>query len=1418
MQTSILSSLINNAALLVSLWALYGVLPHRQWTQKPSLEKVLTGLVVGLIGVAVMLNPLLFAPGVVFDTRSIVLSISGLFFGFVPTVVAVLITGFYRIYLGGAGVYMGLGVIFSSAAIGLAWRYNRHKRDQETGAWELYLFGIMVHIVMILLMFALPQEIRKNAFRNISLPVLMLYPLGTVLLGGLFSNQLKRNQLTSKLIESEIRYRQLFDSSPDALFVLDANGRILDFNQVTIKRYGYNREELLGMTVHDLAAPELRSQVSSYVKQTLETGAIFEWRQRCKDGTELQVEVSAMPAIMSGKRSILSSVRDITERKLEQESNVRLIERLTLATRAAEMGIWDWDILNNKLTWDDKMYALYGLKKEEFTGAYEAWVKGLHPEDREYSEQETQQALRGEKEYDTQFRVIWPDGTIRHLTAQADIFRDANGKPARMVGVNYDITEQVQMQAALRQSEEQFSSAFHVGPAAMTITRIADGKFIDVNQAFLDMFEYDRDEAIGHTSVELNMLTHEGRRKLIEQQLETGGLRNAELLAQSKSGRLINLEFSSQPITLSGEACHVTTLIDITERKIAEEKLERQNRHLKLLREIDTDILAATSVESTVSVVLMRVRELMDCQRVNLTLIDWNTNESVIFDVSAFKESSIPKGMRFPLDQYQDIIQVLSQNQPLVMNDLPALKDPRPAIQKLLKDGLQSLCSLPLFSGGKLIGMLTLHSQKPNFFEDEEIIDLGQEIANQVAIAVTQKEMVLALGESEERLRLSTELANVAVWEYDFLTNSMSRSKNHDTLYGLEWQTTWKFETFLNSTHPDDREYSNQIIQNSAAPGGPESYEFDFRVVYPDHSIHWLFVVGQIVERDAQGQGTLARGSLIDITERKQAEERLKISEDRFKKLFDNASIGIIICDLIRDNNGKIIDYIHLQANKAIFTHAGITEEDVIGKRCSEVIPPEETAQFIELLTKVLEIGSPYSFQQAFPSLGRTIENRPFIIEKDSFAVTFFDITERNRAEEELNRRMKELTIIYQVGNRLRNNLAPDILASQIIEILESILSYEFAAVLLVDKDSDRLLPFAFSDQGRGNEFIERDKEYIEEQEPRVGKGITGWVAQTGQSFLCGDVTQEPLYFAMRPGIRSELCVPLFVGNSVIGVLNTETSTPDAYNLADKNLLETVGAQIAAAIQNTYLMEELQRNATELEQRVQERTTQLEQSYREQAAAEERQHLARELHDTVSQTIFSASLIAESLPRVQKRNPDLLPTSLADLQRLTRGALAEMRTLLLELRPGAIQNVRLNELLRQLANGLMGRTQLDVQFVADGDHLLPVNVRLVFFRIAQEALNNIVKHAHAKTVIISRQDLPLEPIHKKRTLQYDLILTIRDDGRGFDMKNISPGHHGLEIMRERIKSISGNVEILSRPGKGTVITLTWRGEMTKEEP
>jgi len=132
------------------------------------------------------------------------------------------------------------------------------------------------------------------------------------------------------------------------------------------------------------------------------------------------------------------------DRKQAEEDLAQMNERFFLATNAARLGVWDWDIQRDELVWDDIMYELYGIKKGDFAGNYEAWAQGVHPDDRALLGEIFKLALRGEQEYDTEYRVVWPDGSIHYLKVYGQILRDVDGRPMRMTGINFDITERVQ--------------------------------------------------------------------------------------------------------------------------------------------------------------------------------------------------------------------------------------------------------------------------------------------------------------------------------------------------------------------------------------------------------------------------------------------------------------------------------------------------------------------------------------------------------------------------------------------------------------------------------------------------------------------------------------------------------------------------------------------------------------------------------------------------------------------------------------------------------------------------------------------------------------------------------------------------------------------------------------------------------------
>ncbi len=238
-----------------------------------------------------------------------------------------------------------------------------------------------------------------------------------------------------------------------------------------------------------------------------------------------------------------------------------------------------------------------------------------------------------------------------------------------------------------------------------------------------------------------------------------------------------------------------------------------------------------------------------------------------------------------------------------------------------------------------------------------------------------------------------------------------------------------------------------------------------------------------------------------------------------------------------------------------------------------------------------------------------------------------------------------------------------------------------------------------------------------------------------------------------------------------------------------------------------------------LQQRVEERTHELEEANQrlhqemeqrtkiekelsekaaEEAVAADRTRLARDLHDAVTQTLFSASLIAEVLPDLWEMDLDEAKNSTEELRQLTRGALAEMRTLLLELRPATLTQTRLSDLIKQLCEAFIGRSRLPIKLSIEGDCQLPPEVQIAVYRIAQESLNNVFKYARATQVDVNL-------FISENTVRFETC----DNGIGFDTATVKPTSLGMRIMRERAEAIGADFQVTSQPGAGTCVEVTW---------
>ena len=266
-------------------------------------------------------------------------------------------------------------------------------------------------------------------------------------------------KISKALIESENRFSLFMDFLPALVFIKDSESKMVYANKAMNDALGAS--EWIGLSASEIFGSEEALRINEDDKKTTETGyQKIEEHFFNLDGILHCYETQKFAIQIAGQNPMIGGIAiDISERRQAEIELEHVSTRLELAVYAGGVGVWDYDIVNNILVWDDQMFALYGIEKKDFTGAYDSWQSGLLPEDKERGDVEIQMAIRGEKEFDTEFRVIWPNGSIHNIRARAIVEHDSSGKPLNLIGTNWDITDQKQAEKALITARNEANKA-----------------------------------------------------------------------------------------------------------------------------------------------------------------------------------------------------------------------------------------------------------------------------------------------------------------------------------------------------------------------------------------------------------------------------------------------------------------------------------------------------------------------------------------------------------------------------------------------------------------------------------------------------------------------------------------------------------------------------------------------------------------------------------------------------------------------------------------------------------------------------------------------------------------------------------------------------------------------------------------------
>jgi PAS domain S-box-containing protein len=634
---------------------------------------------------------------------------------------------------------------------------------------------------------------------------------------------------------------------------------------------------------------------------------------------------------------------------------------------------------------------------------------------------------------------------------------------------------------------------------------------------------------------------------------------------------------------------------------------------------------------------------------------------------------------------------------------------------------------------------------------------------------------------SEERLRLAQLSGDVGVFDWDLTTGALSWTPELEALWGLEPGTVSSYEDFRRRVHPEDLD--EMEARRDAALRAHQQFDVEFRIVRPSGEIRWVTSRGQGFYDEA-GELVRVLGNNMDVTDRRRAEEALREGQERLQLATEAAGIGTFDWDI---ETGVNLWTPQLEAMYGLAPgEFGKTQP-----AWEQLVHEDDRPAAVALVERTLETGRP-------------VQGEWRVVWRDGSVRWISGRFQGIKDQQGKARRLIGVNI----------DITDLVLAQRAVQ--ESEARYR-AIVELADEDlmvsSDGTYSFKekVEDAGDGRARFKRWVLRLADSARRHRwRVLVAAIAfESAFLFLMG-LTSTSREILGLPGSLLALTVVVaavlagwqvgLAAALVGGVIFWGTVASFGADSAPATLVLStliwVAAALLAGLLTDSLTEQLRLRKSAAVALARAET--LREQEAERAAQEERVRIARDLHDSVTQSLFAATLRAEALT-IMGDQPPATAAGLQDVHRLNRGALAQMRTMLLELRGDPVEEVPLQQLLRHLVEAAESRAGVKVVLSTDQPPALAPRIHEAAYRIAQEALNNVVRHAKAENAWV-----------QVRGDDGHVRLVVGDDGKGFDPARVGQGHFGLAFMRERAEETGGEVSVKSADGEGTVVIADWR--------
>ena len=748
-------------------------------------------------------------------------------------------------------------------------------------------------------------------------------------------------------------------------------------------------------------------------------------------------------------------------------------------------------------------------------------------------------------------------------------------------------------------------------------------------------------------------------------------------------------------------------------------------------------------------------------------------------------------------DTTRGVRKVLETGEPDMMEEIPEELLDQLAVDAEHREmmralGLKSYMVVPMVARGRMHGAITLVSAESGRRYDKSDLRLAEELARRAALAVDnaklyeeaqreiseRKEAEARLKEAEARFRTLVE--HIPAMTYMEAADKSAQSNAFlymspqiEAVLGYspeEWMSDPLL--FRKTLHPDDR--TRVLSEDARTNRTGEPFQMEYRQRARDGRIVWVRDESVLV-RDHEGGAPYWLGVQFDITDRREAEEALRQSEGRYRTVVKQAAEGIFIVDI----ETKLI----LEANAAYRNLLGYTAQDMLGLGLTLYdVVAHDRESIDHYVSRILENRVQFLGERRHRRKDGSIvdvEVGSSVIsygDGEALCVIVHDITERRRSAERLQRSLDALLALYEAGQILSSSLQREEIGSRLLDIARRV-SNLTAAVIVVPDDEGELRIWRSSGLEGLRPKVRFSPEAISARE-RVLETRKHQAVRLGQP---GD-GDEPYLVGLN--------LPLLVRDRIIGVL--EAYGPESLlERQNGETLISLANQGASALENARLYAELSERENRLQDLIRKLIT---------AQEEERRKVSYEVHDGLAQTAAGAHQLLQAFAR---RHPPDTESGRKDLDRvvqLVQQTVGEARYVIADLRPTALDDLGLGAAVRLQVEKITDEgCEVDYE-EALGDERLPAEVETALFRVTQEALTNVRKHAPSARVKIAL-----------RYANNSVHLNVRDWGPGFDPERATdgggPGERlGLSSMRERVALLGGTLEVHSRPGEGTEVT------------